>query len=99
MPYAADGLVHDSERTAFVLDHVAAIADAIELGADVRGYFVWSLLDNFEWAWGYGERFGIVRVDYDSLVRTVKDSGRAFAALIAAEAAATAEAAETAERG
>ncbi|HWL02530.1 MAG TPA: GH1 family beta-glucosidase [Microbacteriaceae bacterium] len=82
-----DGLVHDAQRTEFILDHVAAIGDAIEQGADVRGYFVWSLLDNFEWAWGYDERFGIVRVDYDSLVRTVKDSGRAYAALIAAEVA------------
>lgn len=83
-----DGLVHDAQRTEFILDHVAAIGDAIEQGADVRGYFVWSLLDNFEWAWGYDERFGIVRVDYDSLVRTVKDSGRAYAALIASETAA-----------
>ncbi|HWK19584.1 MAG TPA: family 1 glycosylhydrolase, partial [Microbacteriaceae bacterium] len=83
-----DGLVHDAQRTEFILDHVAAVADAIEQGADVRGYFVWSLLDNFEWAWGYGERFGIVRVDYDSLERTVKDSGRAYADLIAAESAA-----------
>ena len=83
-----DGLVHDAQRTEFILEHVAAVADAIEQGADVRGYFVWSLLDNFEWAWGYGERFGIVRVDYDSLERTVKDSGRAYADLIAAESAA-----------
>jgi len=80
-----DGLVHDTQRTEFILDHVDAIADAIERGADVRGYFVWSLLDNFEWAWGYDERFGIVRVDYESLERTIKDSGRAYAARIAAE--------------
>ena len=80
---SADGAVHDVERTEYVLDHVDAIAEAIELGADVRGYFVWSLLDNFEWAWGYEKRFGIVRVDYDTFERTPKDSAHAFAALIA----------------
>ncbi len=50
----------------------------------MRGYFVWSLLDNFEWAWGYEKRFGIVRVDYDTQVRTIKDSGLAYAELIRA---------------
>jgi beta-glucosidase len=80
----ADGAVHDEERTRFILDHVAAVGEAIDQGADVRGYFVWSLLDNFEWSWGYGKRFGIVRVDYGSFERTVKDSGRAYAGLIAA---------------
>ena len=77
-----DGHVHDVERTQYVLDHIAAVKEAIDAGADVRGYFVWSLLDNFEWSWGYGKRFGIVRVDYDTLVRTVKDSGLAYSALI-----------------
>ncbi len=48
----------------------------------MRGYFVWSLLDNFEWAWGYGKRFGIVRVDYESQVRTIKESGLAYARFI-----------------
>jgi beta-glucosidase len=80
---AADGAVHDPERTQYILDHVAAVASAIEQGADIRGYFVWSLLDNFEWSYGYGKRFGIVRVDYDTLERTVKDSGLTFARLIA----------------
>ena len=79
-----DGAVHDAERTRFILDHVAAVGEAIDQGADVRGYFVWSLLDNFEWSWGYGKRFGIVRVDYGTLERTVKDSGKAYAGLIAA---------------
>jgi len=83
-----DGLVHDAERTRYVLDHIDATGAAIEQGADVRGYFVWSLLDNFEWAWGYEMRFGIVRVDYQTQVRTVKDSGRAYAARIRAESAA-----------
>ncbi|MFC5929966.1 glycosyl hydrolase family protein [Cryobacterium melibiosiphilum] len=81
---AADGAVHDLERTQYILDHVAAVARAMADGADVRGYFVWSLLDNFEWSYGYGKRFGIVRVDYDTLERTVKDSGLTFARLIEA---------------
>ena len=50
----------------------------------MRGYFVWSLLDNFEWSWGYGKRFGVVRVDYGTFERTVKDSGLAYARVIAA---------------
>jgi beta-glucosidase len=79
-----DGAVHDEERTGFILEHVAAVGEAIDQGADVRGYFVWSLLDNFEWSWGYGKRFGIVRVDYSTFERTVKDSGKAYAELIAA---------------
>lgn len=79
---AEDGQVHDADRTRFVLEHVASVARAIDEGADVRGYFVWSLLDNFEWSYGYDKRFGIVRVDYDTLERTIKDSGHAFAALI-----------------
>ena len=49
--------------------HLGAILDAVEAGVDVRGYFYWSLLDNFEWAWGYEKRFGIVRVDYDTQER------------------------------
>lgn len=81
-----DGRVHDIERSAFLRDHVAAVADAIEQGADVRGYFAWSLLDNYEWSWGYGKRFGIVRVDYDTQERIVKDSGLEYARIIAARA-------------
>ncbi|MFD1715219.1 GH1 family beta-glucosidase [Amnibacterium flavum] len=82
-----DGGVHDVERIAYLRDHIAAVGDAIDAGADVRGYFVWSLLDNFEWAWGYDKRFGIVRVDYDTLERTVKDSGLAYAQMIGSSAA------------
>ena len=78
---SADGAVHDPDRVAYLKDHVDAVEAAIAEGADVRGYFAWSLLDNFEWAWGYEKRFGIVHVDYHSLVRTVKDSGLAFAAI------------------
>ncbi|PFG40710.1 beta-glucosidase [Georgenia soli] len=74
-----DGRVHDPERLDYVRRHLDAVARAIEDGADVRGYFVWSLLDNFEWAYGYTKRFGIVRVDYDTQVRTPKDSARWYA--------------------
>jgi beta-glucosidase len=78
-----DGRVHDVERTRYIVDHIRAVRDAIADGADVRGYFVWSLLDNFEWAWGYNKRFGVVRVDYESQLRTIKDSGREYARIIA----------------
>ena len=78
--------VHDVERTTFVREHLGAILDAVDAGVDVRGYFYWSLLDNFEWAWGYEKRFGIVRVDYDTQERTVKDSGREYSRIIGARA-------------
>ena len=77
-----DGHVHDPDRTSYILEHVAAVAEAVREGADVRGYFLWSLLDNFEWAWGFQKRFGIVHVDYETQVRTIKDSGRAYSILI-----------------
>ena len=70
----ADGRVRDTDRVDYLRDHLAALGRAIEAGVDVRGYFVWSLLDNFEWAYGYDRRFGLVRVDYDSLERHPKDS-------------------------
>jgi beta-glucosidase len=79
-----DGEVVDTERVEFVRGHVAAVLDSIEAGTDVRGYFYWSLLDNYEWAWGYEKRFGIVHVDYDTQVRTVKASGKEYARIIAA---------------
>ncbi len=81
-----DGHVHDAERVDFLRGHLEAIADAADAGVDVRGYFYWSLLDNFEWAWGYEKRFGIVHVDYDTQVRTLKDSAREYRRVIAARA-------------
>jgi beta-glucosidase len=69
------GAVHDVERTSYLERHVAAVAQAMDRGVDVKGYFVWSLLDNFEWAFGYEQRFGIVHVDFASQARTIKDSG------------------------
>lgn len=83
---AADGQVHDADRAEFLRLHLGAVLDAAEAGVDVRGYFYWSLFDNYEWAWGYDKRFGIVRVDYDTQERTVKDSGREYARIIAARA-------------
>ncbi|GGC10851.1 GH1 family beta-glucosidase [Cellulomonas carbonis] len=76
---APDGSVPDADRTAYILEHLRAVHAAMGSGADVRGYFAWSLLDNFEWAYGYEKRFGIVRVDFDTLERTPKDSAHAFA--------------------
>lgn len=70
-----DGRVHDPDRVAYLHAHVDAVGAAMDAGADVRGYFAWSLMDNFEWAYGYERRFGIVHVDYDTMTRTVKDSG------------------------
>ena len=79
-----DGAVHDPERVDYLHGHLGAAADAIADGADIRGYFAWSLLDNFEWALGYSKRFGIVYVDYATQERIVKDSGRRFAEIAAA---------------
>ncbi|MFE1246450.1 GH1 family beta-glucosidase [Streptomyces sp. NPDC058735] len=70
----SDGRVHDPERVAYLHGHLSAVQRAITDGADVRGYFLWSLLDNFEWAYGYGKRFGAVHVDYATLERTPKTS-------------------------
>lgn len=69
-----DGAVDDPERMAYLLLHLGAVLDALEDGADVRGYFYWSLLDNFEWAFGYSKRFGLVYVDFDSGERVPKAS-------------------------
>ena len=79
-----DGQVHDEQRLDYVREHLGAVRDAIDSGADVRGYQLWSLLDNFEWAWGYDRRFGIIRVDYDTQERTIKDSARFYADVIRA---------------
>jgi beta-glucosidase len=69
----------DPERVSFLRRHLEAAATAVGRGVPLRGYFVWSLLDNFEWAHGYGYRFGIVHVDFDTLERRVRDSGRFWA--------------------
>jgi beta-glucosidase len=82
-----DGRIDDPQRTAYLDAHLGALGDAIEAGAPVRGYFLWSLLDNFEWAWGYARRFGIVHVDFETLERTPKASFRWYQQLIARHAA------------
>ncbi|PBC71746.1 beta-glucosidase [Streptomyces sp. TLI_235] len=78
----ADGRIEDTERTAYLEGHLAACARAVAKGAPLAGYFAWSLLDNFEWAYGYDKRFGLVHVDYDTQQRTVKASGERYAELI-----------------
>jgi beta-glucosidase len=76
-----DGLVHDTRRVEFLLAHLRAVAAAIDAGAPVLGYLHWSLLDNFEWALGYRARYGLTFVDHPTGRRTVKDSGRVYAAI------------------
>ena len=79
-----DGQVHDDDRLVFLAAHVGACHDAIAAGVDLRGYFVWSYLDNFEWAEGYTQRFGVVHVDFETQVRTPKSSARWFSQVVAA---------------
>jgi beta-glucosidase len=79
-----DDELHDQRRIDYHDAHLRAVAAAIEDGVDVRGYFVWTLLDNFEWAAGYGERFGLVHTDFATQARTPKDSYRWFQQLLAA---------------
>ncbi|MEV4441421.1 GH1 family beta-glucosidase [Streptomyces sp. NPDC049577] len=78
----ADGAVHDPERVAYLHAHLEAVLRALGDGADVRGYFLWSLLDNFEWAHGYSKRFGMVHVDYTTLTRTPKTSAHWYAKVL-----------------
>ncbi len=78
-----NGAVHDPERQAYINDHVASIHRAIADGANVQGFFYWSLLDNYEWAFGYEKRFGIVHVDFDTLERLPKGSYHALKAALA----------------
>ncbi len=78
----ADGYVEDRERADYLLEHVEAMASAAAQGAPVKGYFAWSLLDNFEWAYGYWPRFGLAYVDFESQRRTLKLSGEIYSRLI-----------------
>lgn len=78
----ADGRVRDERRIRYLRDHVAQCHRALEAGVPLRGYFVWSLLDNFEWAFGYQMRFGLIYVDYETQARIVKDSGQWYARVI-----------------
>ncbi|WP_249416962.1 GH1 family beta-glucosidase [Streptomyces sp. TS71-3] len=89
----ADGSVHDPERIGYLEEHLAACARAARRGAPLAGYYAWSLLDNFEWAYGYDKRFGLVHVDYETQERTVKSSGRRYAEIIREHREGTAQAA------
>jgi beta-glucosidase len=86
--YPADGVdpTRDPERVSYLRRHVTAALDAMALGVPLRGYFVWSLLDNFEWSHGYAQRFGIVHVDFETEDRRIRDSGRYWASLRSGDA-------------
>jgi len=83
------GQIDDVQRISFLKRHLAAVDSAIKAGVDVRGYFIWSLMDNFEWAFGYERRFGIVHVDYDTQKRTFKRSAELIANFLATRKAGT----------
>ena len=87
-----DGEVQDDRRIAFIRDYLASCHEAMSDGVDLRGYFVWSLMDNFEWAHGYSMRFGLYRVDFESLVRTPKASSRWYRDVIRSSSVETAAA-------
>ncbi len=82
-PQPIDGKIEDPLRVEYYRQHLRAAHDAMKKGVDLRGYFAWSLLDNYEWALGYSKRFGIVHVDYETQKRTIKSSGRYYASVIA----------------
>ena len=81
-----DGEVHDPRRIEFLKQHFAAAHAALDAGVPLKGYFVWSLMDNFEWAFGYGSRFGLAYVDFPTQQRILKDSGHWFGQVAAANA-------------
>jgi beta-glucosidase len=81
-PVDGNEVVEDPQRVEYLRDHVAAVERAIARGVDVRGYYVWSLLDNFEWEHGYSSRFGIVGVDFESQRRVPKRSALWYRDLI-----------------
>ena len=76
-----DGRIRDDQRISYLRAYLGAVLDAIEAGVPVRGYFVWTLMDNFEWTFGYGKRFGLVHVDYETLERRRKDSFQFYSEL------------------
>ncbi len=81
-----DGAVHDERRVEYLKEHFAAARRAISDGVPLRGYFVWSLMDNFEWALGYTKRFGLIFVDYENQARVLKDSANYYKRVIAENA-------------
>ena len=85
-----NGKVHDLDRAKYIQDNLRQILRAKNEGLKVDGYFVWTLTDNFEWAEGYNKRFGLVHVDFKTLKRTIKNSGKAYSEVIAASSRALA---------
>jgi beta-glucosidase len=81
-PTAIDGRIEDPLRIDYLVSHLKACLDAINQGVNLRGYYAWSLLDNFEWAFGYAKRFGLVHVDYETQQRTIKETGRFYSKVI-----------------
>lgn len=81
-PHTIDGRVEDPLRVEYYRQHLRAAHEAMKKGVDLRGYYAWSLLDNYEWAHGYSKRFGIVHVDYETQQRTIKSSGRYYSSVI-----------------
>lgn len=79
-----DGQVRDKDRVAFLQNYITSARKSIDEGAKLKGYFVWSLMDNFEWAFGYSKRFGIIHVDYQTQQRTLKDSAKMYREIIKA---------------
>jgi beta-glucosidase len=77
-----DGRVRDKRRIRYLRNHLVQVHRAIQDGVPLKGYFHWTLMDNFEWAFGYRMRFGLVYVDFASQKRTIKDSGRWYARVI-----------------
>ncbi|MEP6880996.1 MAG: family 1 glycosylhydrolase, partial [Dokdonella sp.] len=82
-PVAENGVINDPLRVDYLRKHLRAAHAAREAGCDLRGYFAWSLLDNLEWSLGYSKRFGIIHVDFETQTRTLKDSAKLYAKVIA----------------
>ena len=79
---AADGHIHDTERIDYINGYLKRLKKSISEGTEVAAYFYWSLMDNFEWAYGYTERFGLIHVDYETQKRTLKDSALRYSEII-----------------
>jgi beta-glucosidase len=86
-PHTIDGRVEDPLRVEYYREHLRAAHEAMQKGVNLRGYYAWSLLDNYEWSLGYSKRFGIVHVDYSTQQRTIKSSGGYYASVIASKGA------------
>jgi beta-glucosidase len=87
-PPPDEGRIQDGARIGYLRTHLCAVRDAIAAGVDVRGYYLWSLLDNLEWAHGFSKRFGIVAVNYANQRRIPKESARFYSQVIASNGAA-----------